>query len=102
MAQMLAGIIGVLGLLSAVGVLVSGCGPEPTRAIVAEQRKTPFFKVLVYEGLPLHPGGIVQVILFEDVGGGCYLTSGTDGGVIAAPLESCRRAKELPSVERAK
>ena len=76
-------------------LMFATCGPTPTKANVAQQRKTPFFKVLVYENAPTEGIGAVSFILFEDEAENCYITSGVDGGVAVAPLSACRKAKEL-------
>jgi len=79
--------ITMLGLLT-----VMGCGPKPTQAVYTEQRKVPFFKVLTYERLETRDSH-VEVILFEDAIGNCFITSGTDGGITVAPKESCAKAR---------
>lgn len=70
------------------------CGPTPTKSVYTEQRKTPYFKVLVYEIADTSVGGGVSFILFEDGAGNCFITSGTDGGIQNAPPSSCEKAKE--------
>ena len=87
-------------LALATGLLIAqqqqGCWrPEPTKAVYSEQRKTPFFKVLVYEQAETYASGPVSFILFQDEAGNCYITSGTDGGISAAPLSACAKAKEV-------
>lgn len=77
------------------------CGPTPTTATYATQRKVPFFKILVYERLQDINGGATEVWLFEDEAGTCYITSGRDGGVVVIPAESCRQAK-VPQLEPTK
>lgn len=73
-------------------------GPQPTKAIGATQRQTPFYRVLVYERIQKGSSGIdVDVLLFEDEGGNCWITSGQDGGVVAAPASSCEAAKADPA-----
>jgi hypothetical protein len=70
----------------------SSC-PTPTKAVNTAQRKTPFFKVLIYELLESAGGGSTTVWVFEDVAGHCYVTSGVDGGISVVPATICAAAK---------
>jgi len=93
-------------LLVLVAVAVSlgneGC-PTPTKSTYTEQRKVPFFKVLTYERAETQ-GSAVEIILFEDMVGNCYITSGMDGGIAMAPKTACAGARtpalEGPASER--
>jgi len=76
-------------------LIIATCGPVPTKSTLTQQRKTPFFKVLVYEMADTAGGGSVSFILFEDEAENCYITSGVDGGVVVAPSSACLKAKEL-------
>lgn len=72
----------------------ASCGPQPTKAIGATQRVTPFFRVLVYERVQKGSSGAdVDVLVLEDAAGNCWITSGQDGGVVAAPPTSCAAAQ---------
>ena len=75
------------------------CGPKPTTAIYREQRKVPFFKILVFEHLKNETGAVTQVWVFEDDAGNCYITSGQDGGVSVIPQSACAKAK-APELEK--
>ena len=91
-----------LAVLLPLSACNADCGPQPTKAIYTQQRKTPFFRVLTYELLQTRAeGGLggTEVLLFEDEAGGCYITSGKDGGVVVAPKSSCEAVKAPPSVE---
>lgn len=80
-------------------LLMSACNsPIPTQAQFSEQRKIPFFKVLVYERAQFG----VEFVLFEDEAGGCYITSGTDGGITQLrDRTACDKAK-APALETSK
>lgn len=90
-------LIGALAVTSVVVGAAVACGPEPTKAVYTEQRKVPFFRVLAYERLETRQA-FVEVMLFEDEAGNCYITSGTDGGIQVAPPSACGKARK-PDVE---
>lgn len=91
-----------LMLTVAIGLSIGAddsCGPTPTEAQFSEQRKMPFFKVLVYEHASLGAGDFVGFLLFEDESGNCYITSGTDGGITQLrDRTACDKAK-APALE---
>lgn len=73
-------------------LVAAACGPKPTTAIGATQRDLPFFRVLVYEKVT-REGDAVSILIMEDEAGNCWITSGVDGGVVAAPASTCEAAK---------
>jgi hypothetical protein len=77
------------------------CGPQPTTADSTTQRQTAFFRVLVNERLQQSAGVYIYAMVFEDVSGGCYITSGSDGGVFPIAPSVCAKARTV-DVERGK
>lgn len=70
----------------------------PTQSQISQQRKVPFFRLLVYESVP---GTTLSIYLLEDDAENCYVTSGQDGGINFAPKSACDKAK-TPSLEQPK
>lgn len=91
-------IAGAFALAVVLSLGADGC-PPPTKSTFTNQRKVPMFSVLAYEHMATAGGNAVMVFLFEDEAGGCYITSGTDGGITELRTRTaCDHAKK-PNLE---
>jgi hypothetical protein len=58
--------------------------------------RAPFFHVLAFDRLEKAGAfGYVEVMLFKDAVGNCYLTVGNNGQVTLAPESSCAAAEKV-------